>query len=251
MTVLDELAAVDHDPASPPGARALGDGRGVESYRATARVVGVLYLAGMVLGIAGNVLIQRVLTDPTGLSAIATSGTVLAVGAVLWLTTVVGDAAHGVLMFPVLARRSGCAAVGYVSARIMDAVLIAVMALLIVMQIPLGRAYVGGSAADVAGLPSVSGVLTEANLYAYDFAMTTVSVAGLILCAAFYRSRLVPRPLALWGLVGYLVLLAGSVLQILGLDLHSLHAVPGGLWELAIGVWLIVKGFSSPGRQQA
>ena len=56
-----------------------------------------------------------------------------------WLLTVVGDAAHGVLMFPVLKRHSERGAFGYLAARIVDATFIAIMALLILVQIPVGR----------------------------------------------------------------------------------------------------------------
>ena len=76
--------------------------------------------------------------------------------------------------------------------------------------------------------------------------MITVGVAGLILCSVFYRVSLIPRPLAIWGLVGYAILLGGSVLQILGFQLNSMNAIPGGLWEMFIGVWLIAKGFNPP-----
>jgi hypothetical protein len=75
--------------------------------------------------------------------------------------------------------------------------------------------------------------------------MITVGVAGLILSFMFYQTQLVPRFLAIWGLIGYAILLLGSVLQVLGLNLNSIHAIPGGLWELFIGVWLIAKGFST------
>jgi hypothetical protein len=40
--------------------------------------------------------------------------------------------------------------------------------------------------------------------------------------------------------------LAGAVLQVLGFDLQLIHVIPGGLWELFIGVWLIAKGFKPP-----
>jgi len=148
-------------------------------------------------------------------------------------------------MFPVLKPHSERAAVGYLSARIIDATFIAVMALFILVQIPLGIAYLNAGSSDTSYLEALSAVLTEANLYAYEFAMITVGVAGLILSSMFYRAQLVPRLLAVWGLIGYAVLLSGSVLQALGFNLSSIQAIPGGLWELFIGVWLIVKGFST------
>ena len=164
----------------------------------------------------------------------------------LWLITVVGDAAHGVLMFPVLRPHSERMAFGYLGARLMDAIFIAVMILLILLQIPVGVEYLKAGSSDTSYLEALSTVLTQGNLYAYEIAMITVGVAGLILNTMFYRTRLLPRPLAVWGLVGYAVLLAGSVLQVLGFHLNSIQAIPGGLWEVFIGVWLIVKGFSTP-----
>jgi hypothetical protein len=215
------------------------------NFRTTARVVGVLYLAGMVVGIGGNVLIGSILGAPDHLSTITASSTLLAVGALLWLSTVAGDAAHGILMFPVLKPHSERGAVGYLGARIIDATFIAVMALLILIQIPVGIEYLNAGSSDTSYLQALSTVLTAANLYAYEFAMITVGVAGLILSFMFYRTQLVPRLLAIWGLIGYAILLLGSVLQVLGLNLNSIHAIPGGLWELFIGVWLIAKGFST------
>jgi len=116
---------------------------------------------------------------------------------------------------------------------------------LILVQIPLGIEYLNAGSSNTSYLQALSAVLTEANLYAYEFAMITVGVAGLILCSMFYRTQLVPRLLAVWGLIGYAILLLGSVLQVLGFNLNSIQAIPGGLWELFIGVWLIVKGFNT------
>jgi hypothetical protein len=215
------------------------------NYRTTARIVGVLYLAGMVVGIGGNVLIQSILGGPDHLSTIAANSMLLAMGAVLWLSTVAGDAAHGILMFPVLKPHSERAAVGYLGARIIDATFIAVMVLLILVQIPLGMEYLNAGSSDASSLQALGAVFTQANLYAYEIGMSAVGVAGLILCSMFYKTQLVPRLLAVWGLIGYAILLFGSVLQVLGFNLSSIHAIPGGLWELSIGVWLIAKGFSS------
>src|SRR6266540_3475030 len=115
--------------------------QGPNSYRTTARVVGVVYLAGFVVGIVGNGLIQSILGAPDHLSTVSTNSTLLAIGALLWLMAVAGDAAHGVLMFPVLKPHNERIAVGYLGFRIMDAVFIAIMVLFVLLQIPLGSEY--------------------------------------------------------------------------------------------------------------
>ena len=72
-----------------------------------------MYLAGFVVGIGGIVLIQSILGAPDHLATVSANSMMLAFGAVLWLMAVVGDAAHGVLMFPVLKPHSERIAVGY------------------------------------------------------------------------------------------------------------------------------------------
>lgn len=124
--------------------------------------------------------------------------------------------------------------------------LLAVGVLFLILQIPLGREYLAVGVADAPYLQALSMVSVQAHLYAYEIGMIAVGLAGLMLSYMFYRAKLVPRPVAVWGVVGYLFLLCGSALQVLGFDLRLIHTVPGGLWELFIGVWLIAKGFSSP-----
>src|SRR5215210_8107821 len=216
----------------------------MNTYRTTARIVGVIFFAGMVIGIGGNVLILSILGAPDPLSNVSANSMLVAVAAFLWLMTVVGDAAHGVLMFPILKLHNERIAIGYLAARIVDAVFIAVMVLFILLQIPLASEYLKAGGSDTSYLQALSTMFVQVNLYAYHIAMFTLGIAGLLLCYTFYRAKLVPRLVAVWGLVGYATILCGSVLEILGFNLQTIHAIPGGLWELFIGVWLIVKGFN-------
>ena len=76
-----------------------------------------------------------------------------------------------------------------------------------------------------------------------------VGVAGTILAWVLTRSRLVPRPLALLGLVGYPAMLLGTVLEMFALlDLQQgvglLLVWPVGLFEVVLPIRLIVKGFA-------
>lgn len=214
------------------------------NYRATARIVGLLFLAGMIIGIGGNVLILSILGAPDPLSNVSANSLMVAVGAMLALLTVVGDAAHGVLIFPILRRHNERIAIGYLAFRIVDAVFIALMAFFILLQVPLASEYLKTAGSDASYLQALSVVFEQGNLYAYHIAMFTLGIAGLLLCYTFYRAKLVPRFVAVWGLVGYATILGGSVLEVLGFNLQSIQTIPGGLWELFIGVWLIVKGFN-------
>lgn len=216
-----------------------------DSYRTTARIVGLVYLAGFVVGIGGEMLIQPILGMPNRLATVSTSSMAIAIGALLWLIAVVGDAAHGVLMFPVLRRYSERIALGYLAARIVDAIFIAVMVLLILIQIPLGSQYVSAAASDASYLQALSTVSVAASQYAYQIGMSALGLSGLLLCSTLYRARLVPRILAVWGLVGYAIIFGGMLLDVLGFNVGLIPVIPGGLWEVFIGVWLIAKGFNA------
>lgn len=217
----------------------------MNKYRTTASVVGVMYLVGFVVGIGGEVLIQSVLGAPNHLATISANSMMLAIGAVLWLIAVVGDAAHGILMFPILKQHSERIAFGYFGARIMDAVFIAIMVLFLLLQIPLGNEYLKAAAPDTFYLQALSAVSVQASQYAYQIGMSTLGIAGLMLCYTLYKAKLVPRVLAVWGLVGYAIIFGGMVSEIMGSGLGLASSIPGGLWEVFIGVWLLVKGFSS------
>src|ERR1035437_9138113 len=222
----------------------------MNKYRMTARIVGVVYLAGFVVGIAGNLMIQSILGETNRRSAISANSMTLAIGASLWLMAVAGDAAHGVLMFPILNRHSQRLAIGYLTARIVDAVFIAIMVLFILIQIPLGSEFKASSSV-ASYLQALSTLFAQSQQYAYEIGMISLGLAGLMLCYTLYRTKLVPQWLALWGIVGYASIFCGMVSAIMGSGLGDVSSIPGGLWEVFIGVWLIVKGFNEPKLQRS
>lgn len=217
----------------------------MKPYRTTASIVGVVYLVGFVVGIGGEILFQSVLGAPNYLSTLSANSLTVAIGAVLWLMAVIGDAAHGVLMFPVLKPHNERMAVGYLAARIMDALFIAIMVIFILLQIPLGGEYLKAAAPDAAYLQSLGRLFTQGQLYAYQIGMSTLGVSGLMLCYTLYKATLVPRWLAIWGIAGYAIIFCGMLSEIMGSGLGLASSLPGGLWEVFMGVWLIVKGFNT------
>ena len=219
--------------------------KNINTYRTTARIIGIIYVLGFVVGIGGEILIKSVLDAPNHLSLVSASSMTIALGALLWMMAVIWDTLHGVLMFPILKLYNERLAVGYLAFRIMDATFIAIMILFILLQIPLAGEYLKAAAPNNTYFQSLSTLLTQGQLYAYDIGMLTLGVSGLMLCYALYKTKLIPRILAIWGLIGYAIIFLGMVSEIMGSGLSLIASLPGGLWEIFIGFWLIFKGFNS------
>ena len=78
---------------------------------------------------------------------------------------------------------------------------------------------------------------------AYQIAVISLGVGSIFLCSLLFRTRLIPRFLAGWGLIGYAIYLAGAVAEISGIHIGVMLSIPGGLFEVGLALWLIVKGF--------
>jgi hypothetical protein len=217
----------------------------MNTYRTTAIIVGIVYIAGFVVGIPGSGLIQSILSGPDQLATVSARSMLLALGAILWLLTAVGDAAHGVLMWPVLKPRSERLAIGYLASRIIDAVFLALYVLFVLLQIPLGSAYLKAVAPSTLPLQALSTVLIQASQSADNIGWIALGLAGVMLNIVFYRAKLLPRWMAIWGLVGYAIICGGMILELTGSSLGLVAEIPGGLWEVFVGGWLIVKGFNA------
>jgi hypothetical protein len=91
----------------------------------------------------------------------------------------------------------------------------------------------------------VGAVAITGNVMAYNVAMAGLGLGSLFFCYLLLRSNLVPRFLAVWGLVGYAILAMGCVLEIIGFAGAGLVAtIPGGLFEIFFAIWPIAKGFN-------
>lgn len=142
-------------------------------------------------------------------------GSAPALGALLVLLNSVVVAAIGALVFAVLLRDSPATAATYLVARTAEATLL-------------------------------SGTATGPDEPAYQAAMLGLGIGSIPFCLALRRQRLVPPGLALAGVVGYAALAAGAALEIAGIGVGVLLSVPGGLFELALGLTLLVRDLPPP-----
>jgi hypothetical protein len=159
----------------------------------------------------------------------------------------VANVGVGVVLFPILRQHRERMAIGYLATRIIESLLLLVSSLAVLMLVPVGQDLLRADAATASELATVATLAVQGYHLAFQSAEIALSVGALTLCYVLYEARLVPRPLAVLGFAGYVALFASGWLYIAG---HHTVApflyVPGGLFELILPLWLIVKGFRDP-----
>lgn len=234
-------------PPAPPIARpresAPGGALRGPSNRTSGRIVGAFFLLAFVFYGAGSALVDAGSGAPAVLTDVAANQTLISAGVLLIFLNSIGVVVIGVVAFPVLARTHLVSAVAYLATRVFEAVMLTVAAVLTLLTLPLAREYVDAGASDGSLLPALGRVAQEGSQYAYWFAMTGLALGSVLFCRVLLRARLVPPFLAMWGVVGYAVLATGGVLELLGYDVGLVLSGPGGLFEIALGVLLVARGF--------
>ncbi|MFI8101049.1 DUF4386 domain-containing protein [Streptomyces sp. NPDC086023] len=228
--------------------------------RTTARAVGALFVIATAAGAAGMALLGEPGTDPDREQVVGGACATTA-GALLVLVMAGAIAMIPPLLFPVLKEDGGEAmAVGYVVARTVEVVLVLPGAVGPLALVAAGRAAAeaaetAGTAETAtargadAGLRAVAAWTDTYGAWGYPAASLFFCLSAVLLNRALLRSSLVPRALPVWGLVAVVPYLADAVLVLFGVlgltsPLHALLVVPLAVNEMALALWLLVRGLS-------
>jgi uncharacterized protein DUF4386 len=208
----------------------------------------VLFLITFVTAIPAVLLYDSVLND-AGYITGAGADTRVFLGAFLELLLIIANIGTAVVLFPILKRQSESIALGYVTARVVECVFIAVGIVSVLAVVTL-RQDLAGARSDPATLDTVGRSLVA--IHDWTFLLGPGFVVGvgngLMLGYLMYRSGLVPRRMAMLGLVGGpLVCASGIAVLFGGIEQGSagqvIATVPEFIWELSLGIYLTAKGF--------
>src|SRR5919109_11010 len=208
--------------------------------RKTALVAGVLYLLTFVS--IPTLFLYVPVHDPKYILGPGPDTGVL-VGGVLEVIVALAGIGTAVALYPVLKRQNEGVALGFVGSRVLEAagILASVACLLSIVSL---RQAGAGTGAWAPGQ-------TLAILYDRIFLLSQSlmpAVNDLLLGSLLYQSRLVPRVLPLLALLGAPLLVASDIAVLFSLwgrtsTPAALAALPVALFELSLGVYLVVKGF--------
>jgi hypothetical protein len=212
----------------------------MSSLRKTSLLAGVLYLLTFVsiptIALYGSIHLPGYITG-------SGSDTPVIIGGILEIIVALAGIGTAVVLYPVLRKQNESASLGLVAARILESGTIFVGVAFLFSIVTLHKA---GAGAD--------GLATSHALVAlYDRIFTLgqsfmPAICDLLLGFMLFKTRLVPRALAIIGMLGALPLVAGYIAMLFGLiernsPMAGLSAVLVALFEFSLGIYLVVKGF--------
>ena len=219
-----------------------------QAEQRTARIMGAWFLATFVFSIPAFLFYDPLLNHA---NYIVGSGadTRVAVGALLEILLAISGIATAVVIFPIVKRVNEGVALGYIASRTVESILILVGVLSLMSVVALRQDLVGAGSSSGALIDvgrSLLAVHDQTSLLGPQFCAGLGN--GILLGYLMWRSRLLPRPMVMLGLIGGpLALLAGIGVLLGAWDITSALTAaltaPEAIWEFSLSVWLLAKGF--------
>jgi Domain of unknown function (DUF4386) len=217
-----------------------------QNPRTIARVFGWLFVATFVTSIPAYFIFYAPVRDNpnliTGTGADPTAS--VALGAALEVLLIIANVGTAVVVYPILKRQSEVGAIGYVSARLVEGIFIAIGIVSLLTFLLMRQEATAGTDAGIG----------EAFVAVYDRAFLLGPgffagfANGVVLGYLMFRSGLVPRGMAMLGLIGGPLVMASGIAIMFdvterGSTLQGIATIPEFFWELSLGIYCIVKGF--------
>ena len=218
--------------------------------RKSARIVGVLFIIATAAPLL-SVAFGPVIIGPDDLAKVwllAANENQVRIGALLEFTMAVAVAAIPVWMYPILKKYNESMALWYVVGRLIEGLMFTIGIISLLTLLTLSKEFALAGAPDAAYYQILGTAILAIRSGQSVFAQFGFSLGSVMFYYILYKSKLVPRWLSGWSLIGAVLFLASAFLAMFGYGSEStvylLMNAPGGVGEMVFAVWLIVKGFN-------
>jgi hypothetical protein len=171
-------------------------------------------------------------------------------GALLELILASAAVGTSIMLFPYLKKQDESIALGYVSFRLLEAVLIVIGLVSLLSLLTLHQEFASGVALDASSLQTSGKLLLAIHAWTLMLGPNFMLGINSLMCSyLLYQTKLVPRTIAVIGLVGAVSIFVAALLEMFGVILQTsvwgaVLAIPVASYEMILAVWLIVKGFN-------
>ena len=172
-------------------------------------------------------------------------------GALLEIILIAAGIGTAVALFPVVKRQNESVALAYVTARVLESMIIVVGILSLLSIVTLRQALAGTAGTDTGSLVVAGRSLVAVHDWTFLMGPGLLGSGlgnGLLLGYLMYRSGLVPRRMAIVGLAGGTLICASGIAVLFGVidagsTAQGIATIPEFIWEAFLGLYLVVKGF--------
>jgi hypothetical protein len=220
-----------------------------EREQRTARIMGAWFLGTFLFSIPAFWFYDPLLNHASYVVARSGQDTRIGVGALLEILLAISGIATAVVIFPIVKRVNESTALGYIASRTVESIIILIGVLSLLSVVALRQDFAGsstgsGTSAEIAR--SLLALHDQTSLLGPQFCAGIGN--GILLGYLMWRSRLLPRPMVMFGLIGGpLAALAGIGVLLGAWDIQAglpvLMTAPEAIWEFSLSVWLLVAGF--------
>ncbi len=223
----------------------------MNTTRATAIIVGVLYIIGTVAGILSVIFTQPVVNAQDYLSVVTAHKNEMALGALFVLIMGFALALVPVLMYPITKKHNETLALGYIVFRGgLETVTYFGWVISWLLLVPLSQAYVNAGSPTGSHFQALGTLLLKAGEISGILTAIVFPLGALMFYFVLFQSRLIPRWISVWGVIGVTLHLVGTgLLGMFGVTelptiLQLIVVLPILVQEMVMAMWMIVKGFN-------
>jgi hypothetical protein len=220
---------------------------GMKSHRKATTIAGVLFIIGTVAGVLS---VSPIIDGPDYLVKGSANEYHVILAACCQFIMAAAYVGFAVSLYRILRRYNEGLAVGFVGFRFIAGVLNIIGVIILLLLLTLSQEFVKAGAPDSSHFQVLGGLLrTGRDLVNHVAMILAHGLGGLMFCYLLYETRLVPRWLAGWGLVGTTLTIVASLLVMFRLidiitPMYIVLNLPVALQEIVMAVLLITKGFN-------
>jgi len=222
----------------------------MNTNKTNSRIVGILFILGF-LGALTASLTRPIIYTPNFLTQIAANENQILLGVFFLTIMALVCAGIGISLYPILKKYNVGLAIGAVGFRLIEGVLEIISAVFLILLLSLSQEFVKAGAQDSSYFNTLGLLLISGKDWVMNVpALLSWCIGALMYYAIFYRTKLVPRWLAGWGILGASLCIVSTILVLFHIispfgSIQVFMNVPIALQELVLAAWLIVKGFNS------
>lgn len=215
-----------------------------------ARIAGALFIAATVTSLIASGFLDSVITDTGSLAKLSGHHDQVIAGASFQLLAAFSCAGIGIALYPAVRRVDPGLAIGSAGFRIIEGTLYVVAAVGTLLLLELAQEQVGAGDPAAGYFQTTGALLRTLRDDATVAGLLAFYVGSSLYYLAFYRSALVPRWLAAWGLAGVALGAVAAVcvllqLTAIGSTFQLGLNIPIGIQEMVLALWLMLNGFST------